>query len=282
MAGLSIVPRIDDLPGDSSSGLVPQQRAISRARVALAADTRVLAAWLVGSFATGEADTYSDVDLHCLITDKSADWFRERWQETAVEIVGPVVLARPIRGIIGGYVLTSQWLHLDLIMHPRSTLDPRSVVGLYPIFDRTGDLLPGEPIPLVRRGEPYFPDEAVQLFLYYLGNLPVGIGRGELVHLHGGIFTWREILIEVMLAENGIRIRGGNKRLNPLLTSEQRSVLESLPFRGWTSTRSSRRCDQSLKTSSAAASVLPSALEPSGRMSWKTPRAATFNATSAS
>lgn len=215
---------------EGSAELVRQERAIARAGEVLARDQRVLAAWLVGSFATAEADAYSDVDLHCLITDESADWFRQHWQETATEIVGPLVLASPISGVIGGYTLTPQWLHLDLIMHPRSELDPQSIAGLRPLFDRSGDLLPAEPVPLVRRGEPFFPDGPIKLFLYYLGNLPVGIGRGELVHIHGGIFTWREILIQVMLAENGIRTRGGNKRLNPLLTAEQRHVLESLPI----------------------------------------------------
>jgi hypothetical protein len=35
-----------------------------------------------------------------------------------------------------------------------------------------------------------------------------------------------------MLAEHGIRSRGGNKRLNPYLTDEQRHVLESIPIAG--------------------------------------------------
>jgi hypothetical protein len=38
-------------------------------------------------------------------------------------------------------------------------------------------------------GEPYFPGRTITLCLYYLGNLPVGVGRGELVFMHGSIVT---------------------------------------------------------------------------------------------
>ena len=209
----------------------PQRTLIERAKAVAADDDRILAAWLVGSFATGQADTYSDVDLHCLIRDDRADWFREHWADTATAMAGPLVLARPIPGVIGGVCITPDWQHLDLILHPRSQLDPRTVTGLTPLYD-SGDLLPKHTKPRTIAEEPYFPDRTITLFLYYLGNLPVGVGRGELVHTHGGVFTWRELLIDVMLAENGIRHRGGNKRLNPYLTGEQRQILESMPIPG--------------------------------------------------
>ena len=210
----------------------PQRNLIERAKVVAADDDRILAAWLVGSYATGQADAYSDVDLHCLISDESTDWFREHWAETASAMLGPTVLERSLPGMIGGFCLTPDWLHLDLILHPRSELDPHTVTGLTPLYDGSGDLLPKQPKPRVIFDKPYFPDQTIALFLYYLGNLPVGPGRGELVMMHGGIFTWRDLLIEVMLAENGVRKRGGKKRLNPLLTDEQRRVLESIPIPG--------------------------------------------------
>lgn len=215
-----------------AGGTAPQRRLIERARAVLPQDERILAAWLVGSFATGEADTYSDVDLHCSVTDESADWFREHWAELAGRIAGPLVLAQDIAGVIGGYSVTPAWLHLDLILHPLAELDPRTVRGLEPLFDRNGDLLPADPLPAIRGGEPFFPDRTVRQFLYFLGNLPVGFGRGEILLEHGGIFTWRELLVQVMLAENGVRNRGGQKRLNPLLTDGQRTFLDAIPAAG--------------------------------------------------
>lgn len=224
----------DRTPADlmQSRGLEPQREAVERARRVVAADERIMAAWVVGSLATGEADAYSDVDLQCLIVDESADWYRQHWRELVTKIVGSLVLAESLPGLIGGYTMTPDWLHVDLVLHRQSDLDPKRLTGIMPLYDRTGDLLPTHTVPVTRRGEPYFPDHDVKLFLYYLGNLPVGMGRGELVHLHGGTVTWREVLIQVMLAENGIRDRGGKKRLNPFVTRDQREFLESIPAAG--------------------------------------------------
>jgi hypothetical protein len=90
----------------NSGDTTVQQAVIGRVPEVLAADDRILAGWLVGSFATGRADAYSDIDLHCLITDVSADWFRENWARIASDLVSPLVLAQAIPGIIGGYVLS--------------------------------------------------------------------------------------------------------------------------------------------------------------------------------
>jgi hypothetical protein len=210
-------------------GTTAQQSVIDRIPAFLDADDRILAGWLAGSYATSRADAYSDIDLHCLITDESADWFQRHWSQVATDLVGPLVLAQDIPGTIGGYSITPDWLHLDLILHRRIDLDPRTVTALYPLYDRTGDLLPKHPVATEAFGEPFFPDREIKQFLYFLGNIPVIAGRGELVLLHASIDGFRQIMITIMLAERGIRDRGGAKRLNPFLTAEQRSALESLP-----------------------------------------------------
>lgn len=206
-----------------------QRAVIDRAPAVLAADERILAGWLVGSFGTGLADRHSDIDLHCLITEESADWFREHWPETAERLVGPLVLAQSLPVLIGGFTVTPDWLHLDLIMHPQGTVDPTKITGLLPIYDRAGDLLPEQPLIKETFGTPYFPEREVKQFLYFLGNLPVLAGRGELILLHASVSGFRDILIGFMLAERGVRDRGGAKRLNPFLTEEQRRTLETLP-----------------------------------------------------
>ncbi|MBO0883704.1 MAG: hypothetical protein J2P17_25885 [Mycobacterium sp.] len=206
-----------------------QRAVIDRVPDVLVADDRILAAWLVDSFATGRADAYSDIDLHCLITDESAGSFRGCWRDTATALIRPLVLAQDIPGIIGGYTITPDWLHLDLILHPRSQLDPKAVPGLLPLYDRAGDMLPTKTTPKAIFGEPYFPERPMAQFLYFVGNLPVLIARGERMILHGSVTGFRDVLISLMLAERGIRDRGGAKRLDPFLTSEQRQTLESLP-----------------------------------------------------
>ncbi len=217
----------------TATGAVPtsaQARLIERATEVARSDERILAAWLAGSFATGTADAFSDIDLHCVISDDSAAWFRDHWADLARQI-SPLVLASPLPGLIGGYAITPEWLHIDVVMHPAGQFDPLRARALRPLFDRTGTLLPAEavtgPDP---RGEPYFPAEVVDFYFYLLGNLAVVLGRGEIILASNGSIMRRDVgLVPLMLAENGVRKSDGNKRLNRYLTGEQREFLESLP-----------------------------------------------------
>ena len=51
------------------------QVVIDRFVAACQADERVVAAFLVGSYAEGTADAYSDLDLHLITTDEAYDDF---------------------------------------------------------------------------------------------------------------------------------------------------------------------------------------------------------------
>ncbi len=80
-------------------------------------DERILAVYLVGSYATGEADEFSDVDVHCVVTDESLSWFEVNWQEPMATIAGPIVYADSLPGLVGGLGITPDWLHVDLFFH---------------------------------------------------------------------------------------------------------------------------------------------------------------------
>jgi hypothetical protein len=203
---------------------------IERAARVAADDERILAALLTGSFATGAADGFSDVDLHCVIEDGDAAWFRENWTELAGRITEAVHVG-PLPGMIGGLVITPRWQHLDLVFHPRSQFRAEKLAALWPLFDRTGELLPSGPRSEASGDtDPYFPTRVVDLYLYLLGNLAVVLGRGELLLASNGAVMRRDIgLVPLMLAENGVRKSDGNKRLNRYLTADQRAFLESLP-----------------------------------------------------
>jgi hypothetical protein len=105
---------------------------IDKACAVAAADDRIVAAWLGGSFAAGTADAFSDIDLHCAITDESADWFAGHWTDIAGQIT-PLVLAAPIPGVLGGLVITPEWLHVDLVFHRRSQCDPATLTSVRPL-----------------------------------------------------------------------------------------------------------------------------------------------------
>lgn len=217
-----------------ASGDDQQQVVIERARDALPADRRILGVYLAGSYGTGEADRFSDVDVHCVVGDESMEWFEENWAEVLRTIAGPTVLADRIPGLIGGLGITPDWLHVDLVIHPLSTFDRFQYDGVRVLFDRDGTLFPDGDLPRRggRPGTPYWPGQAVNLFFYFLGNLVTVLGRDERIVAHQGIGAVRDQLILLMLAERGVRRTGGAKRLNTYLSDEQRATLEAMPAAG--------------------------------------------------
>jgi hypothetical protein len=226
------------LAGVRSATVEPQQRLTLRAIEVLAADERILAAWLVGGFAVGDGDAFSDVDFQCTVRDDAVDELRTSW----IDLVGriaPTVRISPFPGAIGGLCITPEWLHFDIVFNPQSALDPSTVEGMEPLFDKAG-ILPAHAVPRPdRSGEPFFPAAAVDMFLYMLGNMVSVVGRDELIPGSNGVVMVRDIaLVGLLLAEQGLATTRehtfGNpfpftKRLRRYLIDEQNSLLESLP-----------------------------------------------------
>jgi predicted nucleotidyltransferase len=82
----------------------------------LKADRRICAAWLEGSLGRGDADRYSDVDLHLLVDASAADQFRTNAQEW-LSSLQPLVLFNWLFGdsmINGLSVQTAALSHLRL------------------------------------------------------------------------------------------------------------------------------------------------------------------------
>ena len=216
------------------TGDARQQQVIERARTVLPDDERILAVYLVGSYGTGEADRFSDVDVHLVVTDESLDWFEQSWTEVMRSITAPTVLTDRVPGLVGGLGITSDWLHVDLFCHPLGSFDRLQYDGVRVLFDRDGALFPDGDIARRggRAGTPYWPQGPVNLFFYFLGNLVTVLGRDERIVGNQGISVVRDQLIALMLAERGVRRTGGAKRLNAYLSDEQRATLEAIPAAG--------------------------------------------------
>jgi hypothetical protein len=226
------------LTGVRSATPAPHQALIRRAVTVLEGDARVLAAWLVGSFATGEADAFSDVDLQVLVTDEAASDLQGSWP-AFVEQITPTVRTTPFPGMTGGTCVTPEWLHLDVVFHAAS-FDPSGIEGMVPLLDRDGRL-PDHPVARPdARGAPFFPSWLVDWFLYMVGASVGVVGRNEVVPGSNGVLVVRDIgLVGLFLAEQGLLTTRAHspptnpfpftKRLRPFLTEEQHGVLESLP-----------------------------------------------------
>jgi len=226
------------LPGIRTATAEPQQHLTMRAIEVLAGDDRILAGWLVGGFAVGDGDAFSDVDLQCTIRDDAVEDLRTSWPEL-VNRIAPTVRISPFPTAIGGLCITPAWLHFDIVFNPQSALDPSTVVGMEPLFDKAG-ILPTHAVPRPdRTGEPFFPTAAVDMFLYMLGNMVSVVGRDEVIPGSNGVVMVRDIaLVGLLLAEQGRATTRehtfGNpfpftKRLRRYLNDEQHALLESLP-----------------------------------------------------
>lgn len=236
------------LPGALAATTAPQEAFVQRAVEVLGADDRVLAAYLVGGFAVGMGDAFSDVDLQCIVAPEKADELRTGWVEV-MSRVAPPIHVRPFGTLspntprrsptFGGLCITAEWLHYDVVFHVAGEVDPMSVVGMVPLFDKAG-LLPVDAVPRPgRKGDPFFPEAVVDFFLYMLGNVVAPIGRDEPVPASNGVVMMRDIgLVGLFLAEGGLTTTRehtmGNpfpftKRLRRYLTGEQHALLASLP-----------------------------------------------------
>lgn len=221
-----------DTVGPMNDSPSRQRQLIERAAEILHADDRVIAAYLIGSHAAGTADEYSDIDLHCVVSDEDFPSCLADLDKILDDIAGPLVLVDAIPGISGALAITADWQHLDIVIHAESEYDPDQYDAVKPMFDRSGSLLPGARVPTATAESADFPYGVVNIFFYFLGQLVTVLGREELVVAHSGIVVVRGKLVELMYAERGVRPTGGVKRLNPFLSDEQRAVLEAVPAAG--------------------------------------------------
>lgn len=187
-------------------------------------DRRIDAAWLGGSVARGIADDWSDLDLHLAVDDVD-NFDVPAWITAAMS----VVLVDAIPGLRSAFiVLTPDWVHLDVIVHPASE-DVVDDLPCLPLKDMRNRLTPTEGGPDAP-GEPYFPSQQVRIFLYFMGNAVTVLHRAELIALSQGTAVMRDqYLVPLMLAENGVHKNDGAKRLNRYLTDQQRDALAALP-----------------------------------------------------
>lgn len=226
------------LEGVRQATSAPQMALIERAVQVVTSDDRILAVYLVGGFAVGTGDAWSDVDLQCTIRDDAKEDLVTTWKAVA-NAIAPTAHIQPFAHGIGGVCITPEWLHFDIVFNPLSVVDPKTVEGMIPLLDKAA-ILPTEPVPRPeRRTEPFFPLSAVEHFLYMLGNMVSVIGRNEVIPASNGVILVRDIdLVGLLLAEQGWATTRehtfGNpfpftKRLRGYLTDEQNRLLASLP-----------------------------------------------------
>lgn len=196
-------------------------------------DPRIRAAWLEGSFGRGDADAYSDIDLHVLLQAADLAAFQvEAW----LAAVRPLLLCTTLFDGKMINALTAEGVRIDLWLHAgeRAVVQPGKVRVLYDP-DRLADFA----APTAQPGEKAVAAELeaqIKEFWRCIALLPVVIGRDEKIVSFLGLSVEVGILTNVLIKGYRVERDAGVKKLNAFLSANTRTQIEgALALEGLTS-----------------------------------------------
>ncbi|QPH55004.1 nucleotidyltransferase domain-containing protein [Pontivivens ytuae] len=185
--------------------------------------------FLSGSYGTGMADAYSDIDFILVAEDGPTDAVAALWRE-AIERTGKIILwwdrtTRP--ALINA--ITADWTRTDVVILKPGQMGGQSRDAVTPLFDHDGihgslAERSGDP-----RSSPARLRYQIEEFIRILGLLHLAMGRKEYINGVLGVFHLRNHLVELLIEETAAPHRGGVLHLNRLLTEQQKALVMSLP-----------------------------------------------------
>lgn len=205
-----------------------QDELIESCRTVLDGDPRIRGVWLAGSFARGEDDDLSDVDLWVAVGSADLDSFIADWPETSDRIAG-FVFRQQVGTLPIWNQITPTWLRLDVSVGTTRDVASRTRSGNRALHDP--DSLTEQ---MAAYGEALQPDARkirglTDEFIRVLGLLPVVVGRGEYVVGASGATLLRTMLVQLALEDVAVEDRGGALRLRALLPDERYQEIAVLP-----------------------------------------------------
>jgi len=193
----------------------------------LESDSRILAAWLLGSHARGTADRHSDVDLWLVVEPEAKAAFVDEWPELS-DRVAPSVLRQRVFGSTFLHI-TPDWQRWDVSIGVPDDVAGRTSSTVKPLFDRAGlnERLapPGRPA----APDPVKINALTTEFLRVMGLLPVALGRREHVVGVSGAGLLRGLIVQLFVEDVAVEDRGGAMHLNALLPPARLRQLVDLP-----------------------------------------------------
>lgn len=206
-----------------------QQTVIARVVEALGPDPRVKALFLSGSFGTGTADQFSDVDLLAIADPTDHEALATDWRAT-LEAIAPIVHYHRLPHALVLNAVTDDWLRVDLHIANRDHLDHTAQDSLKPLVDPAdlyATLRPETPVPARNAGRLGW---MVGEFIRILGLTPVALGRGEVELMAVGNTFLRRFLTDLLTIEANPRIPGGMLHLSRVLDPTRMAVLAAVPL----------------------------------------------------
>ena len=192
------------------------------------ADVRVVGLFLSGSLATGDADTYSDIDLVLTVASRAHPTFVDETRAWVGAVADLVLWNRPYPAWPLFNAVTTEWLRLDItvtiperLAGSKATLKP--LIDLCGLYDALPDRLPA------REVDPIKVRALTEEFLRVSGMAPVALGREEYVVGVTGVGLLRGLLIELLIEELALPQPPGALHLSRLLTVQDMEMLAALP-----------------------------------------------------
>jgi predicted nucleotidyltransferase len=201
-----------------------QQQLVDRVRDDLLTDDRVRGLWLTGSLATGEDDSFSDVDMFVVVSEDVLADYLDGWPSFA-EAYSPLLARRLGPAPVFNHVLHG-WLRWDVVVGTPAEVGNLDRTQVSEVFNLDG-LAPSSPSH--RGADPAVVQELTEEFLRVLGLLPVVLGRNELVTAVSGAGILRQLLTTLLrYRAEGDRLSGA-LHLNRVLPADEVTALAALP-----------------------------------------------------
>lgn len=190
----------------------------------------VAGAFLGGSFGRGEADDHSDVDVFVVATGPERVPSVLENLARRLEEVSPILFTRTLPNARTVNAVTEHWLRFDLTVVAVAELALFTREAVKPLFgqDHLYQAIPsgiGEPADT----PPETLIDIVNEFIRVLGLSVVVKGRDDLVVAQTGTNLMRDMLIQIMVFENGTGPKRGVLALKQDLTQNQTDALLALP-----------------------------------------------------
>lgn len=190
---------------------------------------QIRALFLSGSYATGVADAYSDIDFVMVASNGATDETSEIWRN-AVRKTGNIVLwwdRLNVPVLINA--ITQDWTRTDVVILRPDQMGAQTQSSLKPLFDH--DNLFDDLAEVPKAVGPNLPKFKYQIeeFIRILGLLHLAAGREEYINGVLGIFHLRNLLVDLLIEETNAPNRGGVLHLNRLITTDQQALITSLP-----------------------------------------------------
>ena len=191
-------------------------------------DARVLALFVAGSLARGDADEYSDLDL-VLIAQPEHHESLAALCRGYLQQCQEVVYWKPGGAPLQLQAITAEWLRCDFTILTPAAARLRARAGLAVVWDRAriGETLRAAPGHDAERAERIA--AIIDEFLRLLGLLEVVVGRGETLLGVQHAQRLRVQLVALLLEADAAPDRRAALRLDSCLSEESHALLRALP-----------------------------------------------------